>query len=116
MALRWAVLVGAFLVALYLLVRFVKWAWTDEPDAPRREESPKLPRTAEQWGELLDAATGHTNDGRPICQRCGVPIPVGEGIRLNDEEKKALARSRRVESLPGAFRHASEDDCRPRSN
>jgi len=31
--LRWAIAIGVFLLVLYSLVRFVKWAWTDEPEA-----------------------------------------------------------------------------------
>ncbi len=125
-ALRWAILVGAFLFALYLLVRFVKWAWTDrpkadKPEAPLTDEgvgglSDKLrdhetPLTEEEWGRVIDVVTFHTHDGRPICRKCGVPIPAGEGLLLADDEAKVFP-----EGLRGGFRHANEADCRSKPN
>jgi len=89
--LRWAFAIGAFLLVLYWLVRFVKWAWSDDPSPVRTQPTdaeqglakamtllePGSPLSAEQWGTVLDGVTGHTSDGRPICQKCGFePAPV----------------------------------------
>jgi hypothetical protein len=60
-----------------------------------------------------DTPTGHTQDGRPICQRCGEPIPEGKGILLTDDEKRALVQGRGVKSLPGAFRHMYGECAKP---
>jgi len=60
-----------------------------------------------------DTATGHTHDGRPICQRCGEPIPEGKEILLTDDEKRALVQGRGVKSLPGAFRHMYGECAKP---
>lgn len=131
-ALKWAVVIGAFLLVLYFLVRFVKWAWTDKPEPkenPTAERSYEryaterlhkiaavdlqIPLTEEQWGEWIDIASGHDKTGRPICLLCGVPIPEGKSVLLADDERKALARRRgvKVKDLPGAFRHIDEAEC-----
>ena len=95
------------MIAVFLWAR-KQW----EPEAPTTaEQDGGLPGTVEEWEELLDAATGHTHDGRPICQRCGVPIPEGRGILLTDDEKNALVQGLGVKSLPGAFRHLNGAEC-----
>jgi hypothetical protein len=97
---------------LYLLIAVFLWArkqW--EPVPPTEQQREWWPSNVEEWENLLDAATGHTHDGRAICQRCGVPIRLGEGTLLTDDEKRALAESRGINSLPGAFRHTNEADC-----
>ncbi len=68
------------------------------------------PLTTEQWGRWLEIASAHDSEGRPICQKCGVPIPAGKEILLTDDEKKALPPG-----LEGAFRHVNDSDCRRRS-
>src|SRR2546422_2044801 len=123
---RWAIAVGASLLVLYWLVRFVKWAWTDKPQPQPYEPTDAekgaanavalletgAPLTNEQWGTVLDAITGHDNTGRPICVKCGFVIPEGKEVLLTEDEKTALARGRPDGVLPGAFRHMNEADCR----
>jgi len=95
---------------LYLVIAVFLWArkqW--EPEAEQDEG----PATVEEWKDLLDEATGHTHDGRPICQRCGEPIPEGKEILLTDDEKNALVQGRGVKSLPGAFRHMYGECAKP---
>ena len=60
-----------------------------------------------------DTPTGDTHDGRPICQRCGEPIPEDKEILLTDDEKNALVQGRGVKSLPGAFRHKYGECAKP---
>src|SRR5437762_7062566 len=76
-ALLWvvAVYLGGGAV-LYLVIAVFLWArkqW--EPEVPTiAEQDGGLPETVEKWEDLLDEATGHTHDGRRICQRCGALI------------------------------------------
>jgi len=101
---------------LYLLIAVFLWArkqWEPDEAPTIAEQDGGLPETVEEWEELLDAATGHDKDGRPICQRCGEPIPEGKGILLTDDEKRALVQGRGVKSLPGAFRHMYGECAKP---
>jgi len=129
-ALRWAIAVGAFLLVLYWLVRFVKWAWTEKPREKQYEPTDAEkgaanavalletggPLTNDQWGTVLDAISGHDNTGRPICLKCGFVIPEGKEVLLTDDEKAALTRGRPDGFLPEAFRHMNEADCRAGGN
>ncbi|TLY39684.1 MAG: hypothetical protein E6K61_09000 [Nitrospirae bacterium] len=112
-ALLWVVVIYfAAGAGLYLLIAVFLWAQKQwEAEAPE-----EFPQTVEQWEEFLAVATAHAHDGRPICQKCGVPIPEGEAVLLTDDEKSALAQGRGINSLPGAFRHMKEADCHSESN